>query len=75
MTLCDLDKGMRARITAIRTSDPSVQRLMLLGLVEGVEVRFLRASLGGDPIEVELYGVGVSLRREQARSFDVEPLV
>jgi Fe2+ transport system protein FeoA len=47
---------------------------MLLGLVEGAEVRFLRASLGGDPLEIQLYGVAVSLRREQASSFEVEPV-
>jgi Fe2+ transport system protein FeoA len=71
MTLCDLEAGARVRITGIRTADPAVQRLMLLGLVEGAELRFLRASLGGDPLEFQLYGVAVSLRREQARAFDV----
>ena len=74
MTLCDLETGARARITAIATRDPAVQRLMLLGLVEGAELKFLRASLGGDPLEFQLYGVAVSLRREQARSFEVEPV-
>ena len=71
MTLCDLDKGARVRIVGIRTADPAVQRLMVLGLVEGAELEYLRSSLGGDPLEFQLYGVAVSLRREQARSFDV----
>ena len=71
MTLCDLKTGARVRITGIRTADPAVQRLMLLGLVEGAELRFLRASLGGDPLEFRLHGIAVSLRKEQARSFDV----
>lgn len=74
MTLCDLETGARVRITNIRTADPAVQRLMLLGLVEGAELRFLRASLGGDPLEFQLYGVAVSLRREQAQSFLVAPV-
>jgi Fe2+ transport system protein FeoA len=74
MTLCDIENGARVRICAIRASDPAVQRLMLLGLVEGAEVEFLRASLGGDPLEIQLYGVGISLRRAQAQSFDVELL-
>jgi Fe2+ transport system protein FeoA len=62
------------RITAIKTQDPAVQRLMLLGLVEGAELTFLRTSLGGDPLEFQLYGVAVSLRRAQAQSFDVIPV-
>ncbi|MGD2167807.1 MAG: FeoA family protein [Gammaproteobacteria bacterium] len=74
MTLCDLKSGARVRIIGIRTDDPAVQRLMLLGLVEGAELRFLRASLGGDPLEFQIHGVAVSLRREQAQSFSVEPV-
>ena len=74
MTLADLKKGDRARITAIRTASPSVQRLMILGLVEGAELEFLGASLGGDPLEFRLFGGAVSLRREDGRHFDVTRL-
>lgn len=72
MTLADLRAGARATITAIDARDPAVQRLMTLGLVEGVEVDFLQASLGGDPLEIRLFGAAISLRREQARAFAVE---
>jgi Fe2+ transport system protein FeoA len=48
-----------------------VQRLMILGLVEGAELTFLRSSLGGDPLEFRIYGASISLRREQARRFEV----
>lgn len=63
--------GERARIEAIDTTDPAVQRLMVLGLVEGAELTFLRASLGGDPLEFRIYGAAISLRREQAARFEV----
>ena len=46
---------------------------MVLGLVEGAELTFLRRSLGGDPLEIRLYGAGISLRQEQARHFRVVP--
>ena len=46
---------------------------MVLGLVEGAEVLFLRRSLGGDPLEIRIYGAAVSLRDEQARRFHVVP--
>lgn len=74
MTLADLEKGDRARISSIRTASASVQRLMIMGLVEGAELECLGASLGGDPLEYRLFGGAVSLRREDGRQFDVTPL-
>ena len=44
---------------------------MVLGLVEGAELTFLRRSLGGDPLEIRIYGAAISLRDEQARRFHV----
>jgi Fe2+ transport system protein FeoA len=46
---------------------------MVLGLVEGAEIVFLRRSLGGDPLEIRIYGAAISLREEQARRFHVVP--
>ena len=74
MTLADLRAGARASIVAIDAHDPAVQRLMTLGLVEGVEVEFMQSSLGGDPLEIRVYGAAISLRRAQARAFSVAPL-
>lgn len=71
MTLADLRTGERAEITAIDTSDPAVPRLMVLGLVEGVSVLRGKSALGGDPLEVQVAGSALSLRREQARCFNV----
>jgi len=44
---------------------------MVLGLVEGAELMFLRRSLGGDPLEVRIYGAAISLRQAQAQRFHV----
>ena len=71
LTLCDLKPGEVVRIESIDTRDTSVQRLMVLGLVEGAELTYLRSSLGGDPLEFRIYGAAISLRREQARHFHV----
>jgi Fe2+ transport system protein FeoA len=74
LTLSELAPGETARIESIDTSDPAVQRLMVLGLVEGAELTFIRSSLGGDPLEFRLFGAAISLRREQASRFRVAPL-
>ena len=44
---------------------------MVLGLVEGAELTFLRRSLGGDPLEVRIYGAAISLRASRRGDFHV----
>lgn len=70
-TLATLRRGQTGLIRSVNTADPQVQRLMMLGLVEGAEVELAGAALGGDPMEFRLFGSGISLRREQARHFAV----
>ena len=74
MTLASLQRGQKGIIRAIDTSDPMVQRLMVLGLVEGAEVEFASCAIGGDPLEFRLFGNAISLRKEHARHFTVSPL-
>ena len=72
-TLATLKRGQTGTIQSIDASDPQVQRLMVLGLVEGTEVELAGAALGGDPMEFRFFGSGISLRREQAGRFTVTP--
>ena len=71
ITLASLKRGETGLIQSVNATDPQVQRLMVLGLVEGTEVELAGAALGGDPMEFRLFGSGISLRREQARKFTV----
>jgi Fe2+ transport system protein FeoA len=71
LTLNELAPGETATIEAIDAQDPAVQRLMVLGLVEGAELTYVRSSLGGDPLEFRLFGSAISLRRDQARRFRI----
>lgn len=70
-TLASLKRGQKGIIAAIDAADPQVQRLMVLGLVEGTEVELASAAIGGDPMEFRMFGKGISLRQEQARHFRV----
>ena len=74
-TLATMTLGQRGVIKAVDTSDPQVQRLMVMGLVEGAEVEHASSAIGGDPIEFRLFGCGISLRQEHARFFQVAPVV
>jgi ferrous iron transport protein A len=73
-TLATLKKGQKGVIKAVDASDPQVQRLMVLGLVEGAEIEHASSAIGGDPIEFRLFGCGISLRQEDARFFQVAPI-
>ena len=74
ITLATLKRGQKGIIRAINAADPQVQRLMVLGLVEGTEVEHASSAIGGDPMEFRLFGCGISLRQEHARHFKVAPV-
>ena len=71
MSLATLKRGQKGVITSINTADVTVQRLMVMGLVEGAEVEYASAAIGGDPMEFRLFGNAISLRKEHAVHFTV----
>jgi Fe2+ transport system protein FeoA len=71
MTLDELKPGQKGLILRIDGEGPLVQRLMALGLLEGSEVAMTRRAIGGDPVEVQVMGYALSLRREEARRVEV----
>ena len=73
-TLATLRRGEKGVIHSVDAADPQVQRLMVLGLVEGAEVEHASAAIGGDPIEFRLFGCGISLRQEHAKFFHLSPV-
>jgi len=74
VTLAELKPGQSARIESINTNDPGIVRLMVLGLIEGVTVRYENTAIGGDPLEISLFGASISIRKQQARHFLIEPV-
>lgn len=71
MTLDELTAGQAGTITEIGGEGPFVQRLMALGLLEGADISLTRKAIGGDPIEIEIMGYQLSLRRAEARKIKV----
>jgi ferrous iron transport protein A len=71
-TLDRLEPGSLGRIVRLEGAGPVHRRLMELGLVPGTEVRVVRRAPLGDPIELEVRGVRLALRRTEARTIHVE---
>jgi ferrous iron transport protein A len=69
-----LAPGARAVIRAVRGEGLLRRRLLEMGFVSGTEVRVVRVAPLTDPIEVELHGYHLSLRRDDARTVLVDLL-
>lgn len=72
-SLDQLAHGRRARVTSVSQSTCTVT-LMELGLVPGAEVRVVRSAPLGDPLEVDVTGARLALRRDVAALVQVEEL-
>jgi Fe2+ transport system protein FeoA len=66
LTLSDLKPGERGLIQRCLGSGAVFQRLCEMGFVEGTRLRVVRYAPFGDPLEVDMDGCHVSLRRAEA---------
>lgn len=72
--LSELAVGQRAKVTAVAGVDAVSLRLMEMGLTPGVEVGLIGVSPLGDPLELELRGYRLSVRRSEAALVEIESL-
>lgn len=70
-SLATLDPGRSARVEWLGGDDAITLRLLEMGLTPGVAVRVVGRAPLGDPIEVELRGYRLSLRRSEASRVEV----
>ncbi len=72
--LADLPVGARARVSSILGADELSVRLLEMGLTPGVEVALVGTAPLGDPLELELRGYRLSVRRSEAARVQIERL-
>ena len=65
-TLDRLPLGRKAVIQAVAGEGPVSLRLLEMGLLPGVEVSVVRYAPFGDPMEVEVKGCRLVMRRAEA---------
>ena len=71
-TLAELAPGESGRIVAIDGDDLVTSRLLEMGLTPGQSVRFVGTALLGDPLEIQVRGYRLSLRRVEATRIRVD---
>ena len=72
-TLDQLDPGQCAVVVSIAGPPAIARRLMELGLAPGTAVEVVRRAPLGDPLELRVRRVHLSIRRSEARHIHVEP--
>ena len=64
--LTQLAIGGQGRVVEVQGNDDIAVRLMEMGVIPGVDVRLIGQAPWGDPIELELRGYRLSVRRSEA---------
>ncbi len=71
-TLADLSIGQGGTIGEIVGAEDLMQRLMEMGLTGGEQVEVVRFAPMGDPMEIQIQGYLLTLRRAEARAVVME---
>ncbi|MCF6228243.1 MAG: ferrous iron transport protein A [Planctomycetes bacterium] len=70
--LSEISVGQSALITNVSGDASLQQRILEMGILPGQQVRVIRTAPLGDPIEVEVMGYSLSLRKSEAVYIEVE---
>jgi ferrous iron transport protein A len=73
-TLADVAVGDSGRVADVAGDDGVAIRLLEMGLTPGVTVRLVGRAPFGDPLELELRGYRLSIRRAEAARVTIEPV-
>lgn len=75
VTIADLKQGSRARLVDFGQTDVLYRRILLsLGMTCGVDILVVRVAPLGCPVQIEVRGTSLTLRKEEARYLQWEPI-
>lgn len=72
ITFGELKKGMQARIIGCTACTDEVTRLQELGLTEGTTFQVIKVAPFGDPVEIDVRGYRLCLRKNETCAFLLE---
>lgn len=67
MTLEELKPGQAGVVASLGEKGPVRRRIMDMGITPGVSVKVIKVAPLGDPVEVNVRGYELSLRKTEAR--------
>jgi len=71
-TLRDIKIGKSAKVVKLHGEGAIRRRIMDMGITKGVEIYVRKVAPLGDPIEVNVRGYELSLRKDDAEMVEVE---
>lgn len=72
MTLKQVKVGQTVKVVKIQGTGPVKRRIMDMGITKGVEIYVRKVAPLGDPIEINVRGYELSLRKADAEMVEVE---
>lgn len=71
--LSDLKIGQKAIVLGFHLDKPEVRRHLLdMGITKGTEILIKKVAPMGDPVDIELRGYELCIRKEEMKNIDVE---
>jgi len=71
ITVNQLKPGQSAKIESINTDASTRTRLMEMGILSGTTLKLLKVAPLGDPLEIQVRGYLVSIRKNEAAQIEV----
>ncbi|WP_456475793.1 FeoA family protein [Candidatus Pyrohabitans sp.] len=72
LKLSNMKPGEKGRVLFINGGGIFLRRLVDMGVVKGVDLTLVRRAPLGDPVEVEVRGYNLTLRKAEAENITVE---
>lgn len=72
MTLREVPCGQTVKVAKLTGEGPVKRRIMDMGITKGVQVFVRKVAPLGDPVEINVRGYELSLRKEEAARIEVQ---
>ena len=72
MTLDQIDPGQECWVSDVTLEGAELQRLLDMGFIEGTRIKVVRNAPLLDPLDIEIRGYLVALRRNEAKGVEVD---
>ena len=74
MRLSDIKNGETVRIVSVGGAGSLRQHFLDMGVIPGKKITYVKAAPLGDPIQYRIWGYELTLRIDDAKNIEVEPI-